>query len=83
MALKNKGDPMFTKTFLKDTAERVISTVAQTLFALLTVIYTAGGSLLTVDWVTTLAIAGTAGFLSLLKCVIAFNVGNENASLVK
>lgn len=60
---------IFTKAFLKDTAERVINTFAQTLVATLTVAGLGAAGLNTISWTTALSVAGGAALLSLLKCV--------------
>lgn len=59
---------MFTKSFAKDTAERVISTAAQ---ALLAVILVDGFNLLNADWAATAGVVGVASLASFLKSVIA------------
>jgi len=70
-----------TKTMLKDTAERALSTFAQTLIAL---IGTDGAGILDVSLVDSLNAALVAGLLSVLKAVAAIKgpVGDSTASLV-
>lgn len=64
---------MWTKTFWKATAERVIGTSAQTLIA-------AGAlgsvGVLEVDWVGALSLTGSAALLALLKCIAASTIGS-------
>lgn len=70
---------MFTKTFLKDTAERAVKTFAQSLVASLAV----GTGLLDVDWLNALSIAGLATIISVLTSVGSGYVGDDSASAVK
>lgn len=67
---------MWTVDFWKATAERVISTFAQSLLAVLTVTSPEG-----VDWGLSLKAAGVAALVSLLKCVAAAGIGNAGPSL--
>jgi len=67
---------MWTVAFWKATAERVISTVVQTLIPTV-----AATRLDLIDWVTTSWIVAGAGVLSLLKAIVAANVGNSGPSL--
>lgn len=71
---------MFTKLFWSDAVERAVKTVAQTMVAMLT----AGAvSLLTVDWVNLLSVAGLAGLVSVLTSIAsAAKSGTDTASLV-
>lgn len=71
---------MFTKTFWKDTAERCVKTIAQTMVAMLT----AGATgLLTVDYINLLSVAGLAGLVSVLTSIGSASVGDsKSASLV-
>lgn len=72
---------MFTKTFLKDAAERALATFAQTLLAL---VGTDAVNMLSVGFVDSLKAAGVAALLSVLKSVGAFKAPNgSSASLVK
>ena len=59
---------MLTNLFWKDTAERVLSTMAQVLLALF---LTDGFDLLTLDWKLAASAVGTAGLIALLKAVVA------------
>ena len=70
-----------TKTMLKDTAERALSTFAQTLIAL---IGTDGAGILDVSLVDSVNAALVAGLLSVLKAVAAIKgpIGDSTASLV-
>ena len=67
---------MWTVVFWKATAERVVSTVVQTLIPTV-----AATRLDLIDWVTTSWIVAGAGVLSLLKAIVAANVGNSGPSL--
>jgi hypothetical protein len=70
---------VFTKKFIKDLAERALSTFAQTLIAGLAV----SSGLLEVKWVPVLSVAGLAAFLSVLKSLAAAGVNDDDsASLV-
>lgn len=72
---------MFTVTFWKDAAERALSSVAGAAVALLGA---EGLGLLTADWASVGSVAGLAGVVSLLKALMARNVGDpESASLAK
>lgn len=59
---------MWTSLFWKDTAERVLATVAQVLIAVLSV---DGLNLVSLDWEATLSTVAIAGLLALLKAVVA------------
>ena len=66
---------MFTSQFWKDTAERVLSTMAQALLAVIgadAFVPTAVES-----WQQGAVIVLLAGLMSLLKCIIAIRVGQE------
>jgi hypothetical protein len=66
---------MFTRTFLKSTAERAVKTFAQALAAVLS----AGPTgVLEVDFVSALSVAALAAFLSVLTSVASSQVGDEN-----
>jgi hypothetical protein len=70
---------IYTLTFWKDAAERAVSTAAQAAIGVLT----AGSiGLVDVDWSATGSIAGLAAVVSLLKSLVAGNLGNGDASLV-
>lgn len=69
---------MFTVAFWKAAAERALKTVAQALIAVLAVGQT---TILTVDWQQALAVAGTAGLLSILSSVASGSLGNYGPSL--
>ena len=72
---------MFTSTFLKDAAERAVSTFAQTLVAL---VGTDAVDILTVDLGDSLKAAAVAGGLSLIKSYAAARgpIGDDSASAV-
>lgn len=73
---------MWTAAFWKDTAERAIKTLAQTLIAVLVV----GGVVLnifTVDWMNALGIGLGAMVVSVLTSILSSFVGtSDTASLV-
>ena len=75
---------MFSKKFLKDAAERAISTVAQTALALIiAVAATPNNGLTDVPWVAVLNVSALAGLISVLKSIIASRVNPpDSASLV-
>ncbi|VXB81422.1 holin [Aeromicrobium sp. 9AM] len=70
---------IFTKSFLKDAAERAIKTVAQSAAALLV---GDGFGILNVDWSTVGSVAGLAGIVSLLTSIGSGYVGDDSPSLV-
>lgn len=72
---------MLSRTMLKDTVERALSTFAQTLVAL---IGTDGAGILNVSLVDSVNAALVAGLLSVLKAVAAIKgpIGDSTASLV-
>lgn len=73
---------IFTKSFWKDTSERVISTAAQAAIG----VFTASQSnLLNVDFKAAAAVVGTAALASFLKALVAGKVSGtvSPASLVK
>jgi hypothetical protein len=71
---------MFTKSFVKDLAERAIKTFAQSAVAVLT----AGATgVLDVDWVNVLSVSLLATIVSILTSVASGNVGDDTASFVK
>ena len=61
---------LWSTAFWKATAERVITTFAEALVAVLIV----GNSIAAVDWPDALAVAALAAVVSLLKCVAASGV---------
>lgn len=70
---------MYNSLFWKDTTERAVKTLAQALVA----VFVAGVTILSVDWVDALAIAGTATLVSVLTSIASAGVGNtSSASLV-
>ncbi|MFK4936051.1 holin [Lactococcus garvieae] len=71
---------MFTKTFLKDTAERAVKTFAQSMAA----VKTAGVTgVLDVDWMNALSVSLLATFVSVLTSLGSGYVGDDSASAVK
>lgn len=71
---------MFTKTFVKDTAERAVKTFAQSAVAVLT----AGATgVLDVDWLNLLSVALLATLISVLTSIGSGKVGDDTASFVK
>lgn len=75
---------MFTKKFLKDAAERAVSTVAQTALALIiAVAATPNNGLTDVPWLAVVNVSALAGLISVLKSIIASRVNPpDSASLV-
>ena len=72
---------MFSKKWLKDAAERCISTVAQTALALLVAAGPVG--IHVINWKQVGTVAALAGVISLLKSVVASGVNDsKSASLV-
>lgn len=65
---------MFSKAFARDLTERVISTFAQ---ALVAVLIAANSGLLETDWVTVLSLAGMTALISLLKGFAAYGLGDN------
>lgn len=65
---------MFTKTFLKDLAERAVATAVQTFVAL----YAVGD----LSSMKNAAVAGVAAGLSVVKGLVASQVGDKSASTV-
>ena len=68
---------MFTRLFWRDAVERVVSTMAQALLALL---LTDGFNLLTFDWKAGLSVVVTAGVISLLKAIVADKLVTNSVS---
>ena len=74
---------MFTKKWLKDAAERAISTFAQTALALLVAVATTNGGISSVPWLAVLNVSGLAALISVLKSVVASSLNDKtSASLV-
>jgi hypothetical protein len=74
---------VFSKKFLKDTAERVGSSFAQVVVALILPFAVQGKGLSAVPWLFVLDVAGLVALLCLLKCCIATRVNDsQSASLV-
>jgi hypothetical protein len=75
---------VFTKKFLKDAAERAVSTVAQTALALIiAVAATPNNGLTDVPWLAVVNVSALAGLISVLKSIIASRVNPpDSASLV-
>lgn len=68
-----------TATFWKDTAERVVSTAAQAAIGVIVV----QATIQDVDWANLGGVVGIAAAVSLLKALVASNVGDQGtASLV-
>jgi hypothetical protein len=68
---------IFTRSFWKDTLERVIATFAQALLSALPASYVPG---VTLPLRGALAVAGGAAALSLLKCLAASRVGDSDSA---
>lgn len=62
---------IFSIEFIQACGERAIKTFAQALVA----VFAAGITILDIDWMQSLAIAGTAALLSVLTSVASNNVG--------
>ena len=70
---------MRSRQFWEDTAERAIKTFAQALLG----VFVAGVTIMSVDWVDTLAIGATAALVSVLTSIASAGVRNpQSASLV-
>lgn len=68
------------KKYIIDLIERVVATFAEALLGVIGASATFGE----VNWGLALSTAGMAAFVSLLKCIIAWNTGNKkSASLVE
>lgn len=71
----------FNKTFLLDSLERAIKTIAQTLLSLWAV--GEGFDLFNVNWKHGFSVAAGAGVISLLTSIVSAQVGDtKSASLV-
>ena len=68
---------IWTSLFWKDTVERVLATVAQTLIAVLSV---DGLDLVALDWQAVATTVAIAGALSLLKAIVANSVTGRTVS---
>lgn len=68
---------MFSAAFARDLAERVVSTFAQ---ALVAVLVAGGTGIVDTDWPAALSVAGMAAVVSLLKGVAAYAVDNETGA---
>lgn len=69
---------MLTKKFWRATAERAISTAAQTAVGLLGA---DGLGVLDVDWQQTASVSGLAALLAVLKALAASQIGGDGPSL--
>lgn len=70
---------MRSSKFWLDTAERAVKTFAQAVLG----VFVAGVTIISVDWVDTLAIGATAALVSVLTSVASTGTGNkESPSLV-
>lgn len=70
---------MRSRQFWEDTAERAAKTAAQAILA----VFVAGVTIMSVDWVDTLAIGATAALVSVLTSIASAGARNtESASLV-
>ena len=63
---------IFSIEFVKASGERALKTFAQALVA----VFAAGVTILDIDWIQSVAIAGTAALLSVLTSVASNNVGS-------
>lgn len=70
---------MFTRKFWSDTSERVVASVAG---GALSVIGAGAFGVLDADWQTIASVALGTGVVSLLKALVASQVGDDSASLV-
>lgn len=71
---------MKSKEFWTDTAERAVKTFAQSLLA----VFTAGVTIISVDWKEAMAIGATAALVSVLTSVASTSNGDKgSASLVR
>lgn len=67
---------MFTTDWLKGAAERAIRTFLQVIVGA----FTAGATVMTIDWAYAIVAAATATLLSLIMSVLATGVGNAGPS---
>lgn len=63
---------MFTRTFWKSTAERVIGTAAATAIPTF-----AGASVWDIDYRTAVGITASASIVTALKCIVAATLGDK------
>lgn len=63
---------IFSRAFVVAAGERAVKTFAQALVA----VFAAGVTILDIDWVQSLAIAGTAALLSVLTSIASNNAGS-------
>lgn len=66
---------MFTAAFWLAAGERAVKTFAQTLV----VLFAAGTTVLTLDWVQALSLAGTAALVSVLTSLVSLKFGPEGS----
>lgn len=62
---------IFSRAFIVAAGERALKTFAQALVA----VFAAGVTILDIDWMQSIAVAGTAALLSILTSVASNNVG--------
>ena len=62
---------IFSRAFIVAAGERALKTFAQALVA----VFAAGVTILDIDWMQSVAVAGTAALLSILTSVASNNVG--------
>lgn len=67
---------MFTRTWLKDTGERLVRTFAAALAAF----FVADATVLSVDWTEALAVSGTTTFVTLLLAIGATKAGSTGTA---
>ena len=67
---------IFTREFVADAGERALKTFAQALVAL----FVAGVTILSVDWVDALAVAGTAALVSVLTSIASSGRGDSTSA---
>lgn len=81
------GSGMWSAVFWEDTSERVVASFAGTLLSEWTANSAStmfGLNLVSVDWKTSLGVAGGAALASLLKALVASGVGDpQSASLLR
>lgn len=63
---------IFSMAFVRAAGERALKTFAQALIA----VFAAGITILNIDWMQALAVAGTAALLSILTSVASNNFGS-------
>lgn len=67
---------ILTREFVLDATERAVKTAAQALVAL----FVAGVTIMSVDWVDALAVAGTAALVSVLTSVGSAGRGSPSSA---